>query len=248
MPILSFDAPALTTAPIPGTAYGFSGTRVEDLTSTEYTLVTVVVDRSGSVGPFVDQIAACLGAVAEACRRSPRAPHLLLRATAFDDALLELHGFLPAPAVDPGRYAGLRAGGCTALYDAAVNAVEATARYGADLHQADFDVNALVVVITDGDDNRSAAGPADLRAALRRAVLAEQLEGVTTLLVGVNLTDPALAARLQQLQQDVGFDHFLPLTDADAPTLARLAGLVSRSVTAVSLALGSGAAPSPLQF
>ncbi len=41
-----------THHPIDGTTYGYSGTRIEDLGSSEYTLVSIAADQSGSVASF----------------------------------------------------------------------------------------------------------------------------------------------------------------------------------------------------
>jgi hypothetical protein len=247
MPIMTLD-PAHGSASPGSPLYRFSGARIDQLDATEYTLVTVVVDLSGSVGRFRDGIVACLGEVAAACRRSPRAANLMLRVTAFQSQISEVHGFLPVASIGPDRYDSLTTGGCTALFDAAANAIGATARYGADLSRSCIDVNALVIVITDGFDNASTLGVGAVKAALGDAVSGESLESVQSILVGVAIDDARTAAALQQLQADADLDLFVRLEDADAGSLARLAAFVSRSVSAQSVALGTGAAGPVLQF
>ena len=247
MPIMTLD-PAHGSASPGSPLYRFSGARIDQLDATEYTLVTVVVDLSGSVGRFRDGIVRCLAEVAEACRRSPRAANLMLRVTAFQSQIQEVHGFLPVQSIAPDRYDGLTTGGCTALYDAAANAIAATARYGADLSRSCIDVNGLCIVITDGSDNASTLGVGAVRGALRAAVQEEALESVQSILVGVAIDDARTAAVLQSLQQDAGLDLFVRLEQADAASLARLAAFVSRSVSAQSVALGTGASGPVLSF
>ena len=56
--------------------FAFSGVRPDKLGSTEYTLVTLVIDKTGSVSGFERQLLSMKQAVVEACHRSPRADYL----------------------------------------------------------------------------------------------------------------------------------------------------------------------------
>ncbi|PIE20199.1 MAG: hypothetical protein CSA66_01190 [Proteobacteria bacterium] len=240
MPILDPND-NLRTHKIAGSRYGFSGTRVDQLGASEWTLVAVAADVSGSVQPFVREIEGVIASTVQACRLSPRSDHLMLRVVAFDGALHEVHGFKPLAEARPDDYRGaLSAGGLTALYDAAHNAVSATVQYGEALTARGMAVNAILFVITDGGDNASTEGPAAVAEAVRRAVRSEALESVLTVLVGVNVTDPAIGGYLTDLSTQAGFDHYLELGDADARTLAGLADFVSRSIAAQSIVLGTG--------
>ncbi len=247
-PVDPAGLPATTATGTPGSGFGFSAARIDQLGATEYTLVTVVVDLSGSVGRFRAGIIDCLQAIAQACRRSPRAENLMLRVTAFRSAVEEVHGFLPVRAIGPDRYAGLRTGGSTALFDAATNALGATARYAAELRRAHIDVNGLCIVITDGMDNASTETARGLAAAQAAALQSEALESLLSILVGVHIDDGRVAAALQQLQRDAALDLFVRLESADADSLARLARFVSRSVSVQSVALGTGAGAPSLSF
>jgi hypothetical protein len=86
--------------PGPGT-FEFSGVRPEKLGATEYTLVTVVVDETGSVSAFADELLRCVRAIVEACASSPRADNLLLRLVTFNDRVAEIHGFRPLTTPKP---------------------------------------------------------------------------------------------------------------------------------------------------
>ena len=237
------------TAGVTGSTYGYSGTRFGDLGASEYTLVAIAADQSGSVHAFRTEIEACLKSIVVACRSSPRADHLMLRLSTFDDHVHEVHGFKPLPTCAPDAYDGcVRAGGCTALHDAAHNAVASVVGYGTQLTQRGLTVNGIVFVVTDGCDNRSSLTASAVADAVRDATQSESLEGVLTVLVGVNVQDRSVGKRLMQLSTTAGFDHYLELAKADAKTLAGLAAFASRSIALTSTALGSGAPVRSLTF
>ena len=131
--------------------FGFSAKNVDELGATEYTLVTIAVDASGSVAHFKGEMEKCLKEIIEACRKSPRADNLMVRVLAFSNGLDELHGFKLLQECHPGDYDDcLTVGGVTALCDATVNATEALGSYGQRLVDNDFDTNGILIVITDG--------------------------------------------------------------------------------------------------
>jgi len=232
-----------------GSNYGFSAKRVEDLGATEYTIVAITGDKSGSVDPFRLEIENCIKEIVKSCRHSPRADNLMMRLTTFDDSLEEIHGYRPLSECDVDAYTDcVRPGGMTALYDAGCNAVDSAAQYGKSLTENDFDVNAIVFVITDGMDNRSAMTASELKKSLERAVQSEALESIVSILVGVNVTDPGVSRYLTDLHQQAGFTQYVELGDAKANTLAKLADFVSRSISAQSQALGTGGPSQSLSF
>ena len=57
--------------------FSFSGVRPETLGASEYTLVTLVLDKTGSVASFADALFKVKKTVVEACRKSPRSDYLL---------------------------------------------------------------------------------------------------------------------------------------------------------------------------
>lgn len=247
MPILN-DA-SLEQFALPNSHYGYSATRPEELGATEYTLATVACDVSGSTADFIFDMEAAITRVVLACKSSPRADNLLLRLVAFDDTLKELHGFKLLENCNPSDYAGvLRAGGSTALFDAAENAVSSTVDYGRQLHAGDFSANAILFVVTDGMDNASRLPARKVREAISLAIKSEALESVISVLIGVGVQDAQVSKALRQFHNDAGFTQYVELDRADARTLARLAEFVSRSVYAQSRMLGTGGASRPLAF
>jgi hypothetical protein len=232
-----------------GSNYGFSATRVEDLGATEYTIVAITGDRSGSVSSFQKEIEGCIKEIVKSCQHSPRADNLMMRLTTFDTRLDEVHGFRPLSECNLDDYDGaISPGGMTALYDAACNAMDAATQYGKDLTENDFDVNAIVFVLTDGMDNASTFTPVQVKEALGNAVQSEALESIVSILVGVNVTDPTVSQYLKDFHAAAGFTQYVELGDAKANTLAKLADFVSRSISAQSQALGTGGPSQSLSF
>ena len=242
----------MTSHTVAGSHYQFSAARIEELGATEYTLGVVVLDVSGSTSPFRDDMEQALKSVVDACRRNPRADNMMLRVVKFDDTVTEIHGFKPLPGCSESDYDNcLRGGGTTALYDACYTSIQSAIAYAEALNDHDFGVNAVVFIVTDGCEypkGNSVATRKMIKDALASGVRAEQLESVTSVLIGVNADDADLAAYLEQLRSDCGFSQFVALDQADPSTLARLGDFISRSVSAQSTSLGSGSVTAPLVF
>lgn len=247
MPVL--NNATMNQQALPNGNYGYSGARLDDLGAAEYTLVTIVTDISSSVSPFAKEMEKALAEIVGACKHSPRADNLLIRLVTFADRMEEPHGFKLLEQCSLKDYQGvLRTGGCTALYDAAENAIAATTAYGKQLTDGDFAVNAIVFIMTDGMDNVSKLGVGEVRKALARAVKSEALESLVSILIGVNVNDKTVSDYLQKLQKDAGFTQYVEIDQANAKTLAKLAEFVSRSISAQSQSLGTGGPSQTLQF
>jgi len=248
MPLLGTDD-SLETHNVKGSNFGFSATRIDTLGASEYTLVGIAVDASSSVSSFEKEINACLQEVVKACRHSPRADNLMLRLVSFDSDLKEIHGFRPLSECNIDDYgSAVKPMGMTALYDATSNLTQSVTQYGKSLSASDFDVNAILIVITDGEDNRSSFTQHSVAQAFKDAVQSESLESVVSILVGVNVTDPKIGNYLQSFKSEAGFTQYVELKDANAKSLAKLADFVSQSISAQSQALGTGGPSKSLSF
>lgn len=246
----SFDDPDMLSHDLQGSAYGFSAARIEDLGAAEYTLVTIVADCSGSIQAFCPDIERCIREVVRSCRSQARADNLMLRLMTFDSTVVEVHGFRPVSACDLDAYRGcITPRGSTALFDASHNAIASAIAYGTELGRHDFEVNAIAFIITDGQDNASRTRASDIAALLSRSTANEELESLTTILVGVGARDDdALGTYLEAFRRQAGLDAAIALARADAKTLGRLARFVSQSISTQSQALGSGHAARLLGF
>lgn len=235
---------------VPGTHFGYTGTRLGDLTgATEYTLVAIVLDESGSTSTFKSEMEKCIMEVVKSCRYSPRADNMMLRLLAFGSRTREVHGFKLLQNCNPADYDGCYgAGGNTALFDATCDALEALKDYAKQLTDQDYLCNACLFVITDGADNESALRAVDVKKAFASCVNTEVLESLVSVLIGVNVQDPGLKNFLNTFHKEAGFTQFVELKDASEKTLAKLAAFVSKSISSQSQAIGTKAASKSLIF
>lgn len=245
MPVFT-DSQAMASQTVGGTTYGFSAVRIEDLGASEYTLGLVVVDVSGSTCGFRREMEAALTEIVKACRKNPRADNMMLRVVLFDHKVTEFHGFKPLPACNETDYVGCLGinGGSTALYDATYNAVKSATQYGAQLVANDLDVNAVIFVITDGDDNASTATRKMVKEALEEGVKGESLESLNSILIGIGGDQ----RYFQNFVTECGFTQFVGLNDATAKALAKLGDFISQSISSTSQALNTGGPSRSLTF
>ena len=240
MPKLTDDN--LVKGKLPTGSYGYSHTSLDELGATEYTLVTIVQDVSGSVSTYKTEMEKAIQEVVQSCVHSPRADNLMLRLVAFDDKLMEIHGFKLLENCNLTDYDNcLAIGGSTALYDASENAIMATSAYAKQLVDSDFDANAIVFVITDGEDNSSTMQRKHVKEALQKAMKEEVLESIVTVLIGVGTKDyPGLSDILDEFKNEAGLTQYVEIGNANAKTLAKLAEFVSKSISSQSQSLGTG--------
>ena len=232
----------METMNIGGGNFTFQGARVENLGATEYTLVTIAVDETGSVDGFEKQLREALVTAVESCKKSPRSDNLLIRVITFgsqhQNGINEIHGFKELAEIDPNDYPQIRPGGLTPLCDAAYSSIGAMNSYGQQLVDDDYGVNGICFVITDGFDNSSTATMQMVKDEARKSITGEILESMISVLIGVNAQQ--YASELQRFQDDAGMTQFIDAGEATQGKLAKLADFVSQSVSSQSQALGTG--------
>lgn len=226
--------------------FNFSCIRPDQLGAPEYTLVTIVTDKTGSVSSFAGDLRNMKQAVVNSCQKSPRAEFLMLRSVEFNSQVTEEHGFAELKHINPNDYPVPSCGGMTALYDATYWSLVATNEYAKSLTEQDFNVNAVVFIITDGEDNDSSATIKMVSDEIKRGVNSEYLESLNTILIGVN--DSSCKASLEKFKKDAGLTQYVGVADATPSSLAKLADFVSRSISSQSQSLGTGGASQALTF
>lgn len=221
--------------------FKYSYTPVGDLGSTEYTLINLLVDTSGSTRPFIDIINQCIDAVIKGCK-SPnhgRADNFLLRIVSFDDQVKEILGFTPVININEGSVV-LTAGGTTNLYEAAEMSVQALTDYAnVQLGPNEFISNGVLYVITDGLDNHGRGTPQRIAHLIEKAVTSEHLDSLLSILVGVGISDPMVKSELDKLKTEAKFDAFIDIGDANPTNLAKLAGIIVSQSLSQSQSLGT---------
>jgi hypothetical protein len=221
--------------------YGFSATRIEDLKASEFTLVTIVLDVSGSVRAFQQGLIDCLKTILAACQHSQRKTNLVLRLVLVNHNVREAHGFRLLSDIKPDEYDTIidHIGGNTALFDGTHTAIDATVAYGKTLTAQGITNNAVVYIITDGDDNASTFGANEIRTLIQKTEADESLESIQTVLIGVNAND-SLSQFLSDFKEKAGLDQVILIKDSTPSSLARMGNFISRSISAVSLNLNNG--------
>lgn len=225
---------------LPGTGFGYTAINVADVLTTELTIVTGLLDESGSTSPFAKDLEKCVKTIIDSLRHSPRADNLMYRHCHFGTYFREVHGYKLLQDINSGDYNGCyQSGGSTALYDSMDNVFRAVKDYGEQCQKSKRIANGLVFVLTDGQDNGSTLRINDARNALAACIAGESLESLITILIGVN-PDANIQQSLKDMANQTGFTQYIPLTDVSESTLAKLAKFISHSISSQSQALGSG--------
>lgn len=226
--------------------FNFSAVKMNELGSTEYTLVTIAVDRSGSVSSYSAELLNTIKSIVEACKKSPRAECLLLRVIEFNDNLQEIHGFKVLGNIDVNDYTEPDTGGMTALFDAVYSSIGAVLTYAKKLVSQDYGVNGICFIITDGADNSSSVTPATIAETIKQAKIGEEIESLISVLIGVNTSN--CKTELEDFQIDANLTQYVDVGEANSDKLARLAAFVSKSISSQSQALGTGGPSQQLTF
>ena len=222
--------------------FTYTGTRIDRLGASEYTLVTIAVDETSSVAGFHDQLREMLVTSVAACKKSPRSDNLLIRVVTFSSrhnkGVNEIHGFKPLSEIDTAQYPDIRPGGMTPLCDACYSSVGAMNAYAKDLAENDYLANAIAFIITDGGENDSTATMRMVKDVCAQALQEEVLESMISILIGINAEN--LRAVLETFQREAGINKYRDAGDVTEGALAKLADFVSQSISSQSQALGTG--------
>jgi len=236
------SAPQQLTTP---SGFQFSGASLDNLESSEYTLATIAVDVSSSVYGFKQELEDTIKTVIESCKKSPRSENLLIRLVTFASDVNEVHGFRVLDTINLDEIDGsVNPSGCTSLFDAVQSAVEATYDYGTLLTDQDYFVNGIVYVITDGQDNRSSSTPTTIKNYIQTQRRNEDgLESMDVILIGVGYGN--VSTYLDNFKDQAELTQFVDIAELFSKTspetaLAKLAGMVSQSISTTSMALANG--------
>jgi uncharacterized protein YegL len=228
---------------IPGTSFQYSMVKPENLGATEYTLVTVVIDVTGSVQGFEGDLLKMLKEVVKACHKNPRSENLLLRVLSFNTRINEIHGFRELNNINADDYQDFRPDGMTALFDATMSALGATIDYSKQLMDQDFNVNGAIYIITDGADNSSTYSAKNISELISKSKKSEIIESLITILIGINTAD--CGSYLSDFQAKAGLTQYIDMGSVHPGKLAKLAGWISKSISSSSQALGTGGPSQP---
>lgn len=209
---------------------GAAGKDLEDITASDVTLVTVLIDASSSIADRGLEKAVREGqnALLDAFSGAKERDAVLLACWTFSGSVDVVHSYVSvadATRLDTRNY---RAAGSTALYDTWCDALAANVTYAQRLRDGGTPTRSVVVVVTDGEDVGSKRSSADC-AKLSRDLLAS--EQFTLALVGVG-TD----VNFEHVARAMGIPPACILWERDATPsgLRRAFQLVSRSAVRAS--------------
>lgn len=228
--------------------YGFSAVKIDQLGATEYTLVTVVLDKSSSLNGYDRDLEKMIKEAVESCKKSPRAENLMVRVVTFNQKEEEMHGFRLLNTITANEYDNkINTSGSTLLFDTVFHAVESTQEYAKILMAQDYMTNAIVFIVTDGMDNESKYSALQIKNLVEKTRKSECLESLAVVLIGMN-GDQSCQSYLDDFKNVAQLNEYIELGTVSAGKLAKLAGYVSRSVSSTSQALGTGGPSKSLTF
>lgn len=214
--------------------FKLSTVKIDQLEETEYTIVTVLIDVTGSVNAFKNDLVLMEKNVIKACKKLPKADNLIINNLIFNSAIhiKEKHGFKTLDMIDVDNdYKDLACGHMTNLFDAILDSISGLKAEAKRLQKAGYVVNTALYVITDGGDNCSRSSEMDVNNCISGIVQKESFN-LTTVLIGINEND--CISELEKLK-DNGFELYVNCPDAKPATLAKLAGFITDSISSSSM-------------
>lgn len=209
---------------------GAAGKDLEDITASDVTLVTVLIDSSSSIADrgLAKGVREGQNALLDAFSGAKERDAVLLACWTFSDKMDVVHSYLPvsdATRLDTNNYQPC---GSTALYDTWCSALGANVAYAQRLRDGGTPTRSVVVVVTDGEDVGSKRSAADC-ARISRDLLASEL--FTLALVGVGSE-----VNFEHVAKSMGIPPGCILweRDATASGLRRAFQMVSRSAIRAS--------------
>jgi uncharacterized protein YegL len=207
---------------------GCVGAQVDDLNTDDVTLLSVLIDASGSMSGVQDEVIDAFNQMTRALSDSKAKDSILLSAWRFDDAPTLLFGYTPIDSVRDLSKTDYVIGGATALYDAVMDGFTGIVGYGQDLRNNGIRTRSIVVVISDGGDNVSKH-----TASAVRTVSQDLLKQETYTLAFVGFGGSP--ADFQQIANGIGFPSVLTAA-ASAKDIRHTLNLISSSVVRASQA------------
>ena len=203
---------------------GCVGLDADSLDTTDATLVSCVLDMSGSMDPYAPAVIDAYNTMLAALSGAKGAGTILLSTWAFEDRPVLFSSYEPVAQKPKLTRSVYSPGGGTALYDAALHAMTGLVAYGQELWDQGVPTRRVLFLLSDGDDNASKAKARDVNALADSLLTAEQ---TSLAYAGFGTTDPAAQA------QAIGFRDVVA-AGASESELRRIFRQVSQSVLRVS--------------
>lgn len=204
---------------------GCVGAQIDSLNTDDVTLLSVIIDESGSMGSVRDDVIDAFNQMTRALYDSKQRDSILMSVWKFDDAPRLLYSYTPVDQIKDLTRADYNPGGSTALYDAALDGFTGIVGYGQELRNGGIRTRCIVVVITDGADVSSKHTAASVK-----TIAQDLLKQEIYTLAFVGLGDEAT---FRQVATSMGFPAVLTTTNT-AKDIRRALNMVSGSVIRTS--------------
>jgi hypothetical protein len=209
---------------------GASGKAAEDVDATEVTLVTAVLDDSGSIkySGLTDSVIQGQNALINALNGSKQSDEIMIGQWKLGSTSELVHSYVPlddAVLFDQNNY---NPGSGTALYDVWMEAVASNLAYAQTLASTGTQVTSVALVITDGQDQHSRQYLARDCAQLAKDLLASETFYLAFVGVGEK-------RKFQTVAEEMGFSKgSILVADATESEVRRAINLASQSIIRAS--------------
>lgn len=207
------------------TGLGCVGAQVDDLNTDDVTLLVMILDQSGSMGRVQQDVIEAFNEMTRALADSKAADSILMSAWTFDNQPKLLFGYTPIENVKDLTEKEYKPYGATALYDATLDGFTGIVAYGQDLRNAGIRTRAIVVVISDGEDNVSSHTTSAVKTVADDLI---RQEFYTLAFVGLGKE-----THFNKIAANMGFNNVLTTANT-ASEIRRALNLISGSVIRTS--------------
>ena len=134
---------------------GANGIDTDDIESSDVTLVTIIIDRSQSMGHLKDAVTESYKSMINSFIGSKQSDDIMVSLWIYGSDVSLVHSYTPVNDIDVNDTSWYQIGGMTALHDAWFNAVSSNVAYAQQLRDSGTPCKSIVVIATDGQENAS---------------------------------------------------------------------------------------------
>ncbi|MBI4136646.1 hypothetical protein HY469_01135 [Candidatus Roizmanbacteria bacterium] len=171
---LSIEAAGILVNNLNGvTVAGAAGAQVDDLAGDEATLYVRIIDKTGSMKRFTQNVIDAGNEQIQALERSKASDSILMSTWVFNETSTLLHSYQPLATVVQLDRNNYDPDGMTALYDAVLDGITSAVAYTQTLRDAGIRVKVVIVIVSDGEDNTSSHTVAQVRTVIKNLLRQE---------------------------------------------------------------------------
>ena len=220
--------------------FNFGNYNPEDVEVEDTINAVFVLDVSGSVGSYVDELNKGMNEFTARMQSSHVSEKLFVSLVEFNSNVNVKSGFQPIDQIPTMDFSN-SIGGLTALYDGVKTGLKNALDYREGLESAGVNCKTLLFVITDGGDNASASRPSDVKDIITDLLTEERnFASFESILFGIG-TDPS---DFNTAAADMGIKNVATISDT-ADDIKKMINFISSSVSSAS---GNGNAISTPNF